>query len=120
MSSNVIQDVTAAMGALTPATITVASTTTTQPVASLGEARKEGGTSLNASSGSGSSFGRYNRQMLISNYLNRGTAGGNNPKEKNRKPFTVTDSNPKIGKAEIDPKTELTIHRHRPKHCRYG
>ncbi|KAH9808104.1 hypothetical protein DFH28DRAFT_936586 [Melampsora americana] len=101
MSSNVIQDVTAAMGALTPATITVASTTTTQPVASLGEARKEGGASLNASTGSGSSFGRYNRQMLISNYLNRGTAsssldpplaGGNNPKEKNRKPITVTDS----------------------------
>ncbi|KAH9816490.1 hypothetical protein DFH28DRAFT_927255 [Melampsora americana] len=102
MSSNTISDVTAALGAMTPQ-----ATRTGQPKDSNSSSTGVQETNTNADSvrksqglskGGGSAFGKYNRQMLISSYLNRGKEGPisldpplrgeNNPKEKD--PFEHT------------------------------
>ncbi|KAH9819196.1 hypothetical protein DFH28DRAFT_1122791 [Melampsora americana] len=73
MSSNVISDVTAVLGALTPQ-----STANGNPISLLtdNQGTNKGANKDNAShslsNGNGSSFSKYNKQMLISNYLNRG------------------------------------------------
>ncbi|KAH9809238.1 hypothetical protein DFH28DRAFT_934273 [Melampsora americana] len=75
MSLNNISDVTAALGAMTPQGVNNGVPTLTNSL-STGTTSGIGGETLTSQSaevgGGSSSFGRYNKQMLISNYLNRG------------------------------------------------
>ncbi|KAH9808572.1 hypothetical protein DFH28DRAFT_935536 [Melampsora americana] len=77
MSLNNISDVTAALGAITPQGVNNGVPTLTNSL-STGTHDSSGieGETLTSQSaevgGGSSSFGRYNKQMLISNYLNRG------------------------------------------------
>ncbi|KAH9815154.1 hypothetical protein DFH28DRAFT_928261 [Melampsora americana] len=77
MSANIISNVTAALGALTPKPNSAPNEQQSSLLTNARAANNATNTNMtshDSTNGATSSFSKYNKQMLISNYLNRGRA----------------------------------------------
>ncbi|EGG03044.1 uncharacterized protein MELLADRAFT_65902 [Melampsora larici-populina 98AG31] len=111
MSASLISDVTATLSSITPVSTNEAISQQTEAPAETSESNTtqhssgEGRPSGSQGTPNQGAFGRYNKQMLISNYLNRGKGPvhtSQTSSDANGNKETVDDTNPSAGQNGLD------------------